>query len=281
MKTLSASLALAALLLFGAKLGADEEKAERGLADRIQDLNLTEDQETRIVDIRKEFRTKNAEAIKELAAVVKEELEKVRAVLTAEQKEKLQTLKEERREAREDCLAHRIAHLRDLDLTDDEMAKIADIRKEFRPRIAKAMKGLEGLLSDEQRKAREEGLKAGKRRKEVLESLKLTDEQKEKVVTVAKEVGGGVREELERIRDVLNAGQKEKLQELKDETKERVRDRMAHRIANLKDLDLTDEQKTKLAEIRKEYRPKIHEAGNKLRATFREEVEMIVAAIKG
>jgi len=281
MKTLSAALALAALLLFGAKLAADEPKAEGGLAERLQDLNLTEDQETKIADIVKECRTKNAEAIKELAAVVKEETDKVRAVLTPEQREKLQTLKEERKEAREECLAHRLAHLRDVDLTDDEMEKIADIRKEFRPRIAKAMKGLEGLLNEEQRKAREEGLKAGKRRKEVLESLKLTDEQKEKVATVAKEVGSVVREEMEKIRDVLSAGQKEKLQELKEERKERVRDRLAHRIANFKDLDLTDEQKTKLMEIRKEYRPRIHEAGNKLRAAFREEVEMIVAAIKG
>jgi Spy/CpxP family protein refolding chaperone len=281
MKTLSVALALAALLSFGAKLAADEAKAERGLAERVQDLNLTEEQETRIADIRKEYRPKNAEAIKELAAVVKEELEKVGAVLTAEQKEKLQTLKEERKEAREDCLPHRLAHLRNLDLTDEEMAKIADIRKEFRPRIVKAMKELEGLLTDEQKKAREEALKAGKRRKEVLESFKLTDEQKEKVTAVAKEVGSAVREEMEKIRDVLSAGQKEKLQDLKEERKEQVRDRQAHRIANLKDLDLTEEQKTKLAEIRKEYRPRIQEAGNKLRTTFREEVEMIVAAIKG
>src|SRR5262249_59679403 len=111
--------------------------------------------------------------------------------------------------------------------------------------------------------------------------LKLTDEQKEKLAAVAKEVGSAVREEMEKIRDVLTAGQKEKLQDLKEERAEHVRDRQAHRIANLKDLELTDEQKTKLAEIRKEYRPKIQEAGNKLRASFREEVEMIVAALKG
>ena len=54
---------------------------------------------------------------------------------------------------------------------------------------------MEGLLSDEQKKAREEGLKAGKKRREVLASLKLTDEQKEKVEAVAKEVGTLVREE--------------------------------------------------------------------------------------
>ena len=43
------------------------------------------------------------------------------------------------------------------------------------------MEGLQGLLTDDQKKAREEALKAGKKRREVLESLKLTDEQKEKV----------------------------------------------------------------------------------------------------
>jgi Spy/CpxP family protein refolding chaperone len=280
MRILSALLALG-MLAFGANHAADEPKAEGGLVERIQDLNLTEAQETRIADIIKEYRPKNTEAMKELASLVKEEMEKVRAVLTTAQKEKLETLKEERKENREECLAHRVAHLKELDLTDDELAQIGDIRKEFRPRVARAMQSLQGLLNDTQRKAREEGLKAGKTRKEVLQSFNLTDEQKDKVGAVAKEVGAAVREEMEKIRDLLSAGQKEKLQELKDEGSEKVRDRLAHRIANLKDLELTDEQKTKLAEIRKEYRPRIHEAGNKFRASVREEVEMIVAAIKG
>jgi hypothetical protein len=34
-------------------------------------------------------------------------------------------------------------------------------------------------------------------------------------------------------------------------------------------------------EIRKEFRPKVHEAGNKLRGLVREEVEQIVSVIKG
>src|SRR6185436_14029655 len=151
-----------------------------------------------------------------------------------------------RKDSREECLAHRIAHLKELDLTDDELTKIGEIRSEFRPRIAKARKQLEGLLSSEQKEAREEGLKAGKKRREILASLKFTDDQKEKVAAVAKEVGALVHEEAEKIRDLLTAGQKEELQELQDERRERVRDRLAHRIANLKDLNLTDEQKTKL-----------------------------------
>jgi Spy/CpxP family protein refolding chaperone len=48
-----------------------------------------------------------------------------------------------------------------------------------------------------------------------------------------------------------------------------------------RDLNLTEDQKAQLAEIRKEYRPKVHEAGNRLRAAVREEVEAIVAVLKG
>jgi Spy/CpxP family protein refolding chaperone len=281
MRTLITVLAVAALMALGANPAAGQAKAEVVVVERIQDLNLTPEQETKIADVMKDFRAKNEAAMKDLASAVKEEVEKVRAVLTPEQREKLQTLKEERREAREECLAHRFAHLKELDLTDDEMTKIGEIRREFRPRIVKAMQGLEGLLSDDQKRTREEALKAGKTRKEVLESLKLTDAQKDKVAAVAKETGALVREEMEKVRDVLTASQREKLQDLKDERSEQVRDRLAHRIANLRDLNLTDEQKTKLAEIRKEYRPKIYEAGNRLRAAIRDEVEMILTVIKG
>jgi Spy/CpxP family protein refolding chaperone len=90
-----------------------------------------------------------------------------------------------------------------------------------------------------------------------------------------------VREELEKIRDVLTEGQKEKVQEFREERRERVRDRKAHAIANAKELNLTDDQKAKIMEIRKEFAPKVHEAGNKLRATVREEAEAILAVIKG
>jgi Spy/CpxP family protein refolding chaperone len=215
-----------------------------------------------------------------LAAAVKEEVEKARAVLTAEQKEKLAATKDERRERRSEGLAERIAHLEELDLTTEEMNKIVEIRKEFRPRLEKVLKELHGLLTPEQREAREEGLKAGKKRREIVASLKLTDEQKEKVQNVCKEVGTVVREEMEQIRDILTASQKEKIQEFREERRERVRDRHAHRIANLKELNLTEEQRTKITDIRKEYAPRVHEAGNKLRATVREEIEQIVAVLK-
>ena len=286
MRTLMGAVALAVGVSVYAALptSAEDKAGEKpsgGLTARVQDLNLTDDQETKIAEIRKKYKPKVQKAAKDLAAVVKEEVDKVRDVLTEDQKTKLKEAKEERQKHRAEGLAQRIARLEEVDLTDGEITKIKDIRKEYRPKIEKALKELHGLLTDDQKEAREKALKAGKKRREVLKSMKLTDEQKEKVQAVGKEVATIVKEEMEKIRDVLSEEQKAKLLELKDERKERVRDRRACRIANFKDLDLSDEQKTKIMEIRKEYRPKVHEAGNKLRATIREEVEAILAVIKG
>jgi Spy/CpxP family protein refolding chaperone len=254
--------------------------AAGGLAERIQDLDLTDQQEAKIAEIRKECRPKVQEAAKELAGFLKDEVERVRAVLTPEQRAKLEAAREEHKEHRGEGLAQRIAHLEELHLTEAEMAKIGEIRTEFRPRIEQAMRQLHGLLTDQQKQARYEALQAGKKRREVLQSMNLTDAQREKLHAVGKEVATLVREEMEKIRDVLTTEQREALQELRAERRERVRDRMAHRIANLQDLNLTDAQKTQIADIRKEFWPKVHEAGNKLRALVREEVEAIVAVIK-
>ena len=287
MRTLVAVLTLAVmsvgagLYVAGEAEGQNRQRAGEGLAERIQDLNLTDEQEAKIADIRKECRPEVEKAAKELATVVKEEVDKIRKICTPEQQQKLRAMAEERKEHRFEGLCERVAHLRELDLTDAEVAKIADIRKEFRPKIEKAMEGLRGTLTAEQRQAREEALKAGKRRREVLAALQLTDEQKEKVQAVGKEVGALIREEMAQVRDVLSAEQKEKLLELKDERKDRVRDQLAHRVANAKELNLSEEQKAQIQEVRKEYRPKVQEAGNKFRAAVRDEVAQILAVIKG
>ena len=287
MRNLSALVTLTMAMLVCQKFApAQEQKREdregvrERLAARMADLQLTDEQDTKIAEIRKECRPKVKAAAEELAAVVKEEVEKVRALLTSQQKEKLETLKEEREERRFEGVAERLAHLRDIDLTDAEIAQIGEIREEYRPKIEKVMKELTALLTDEQKKAREEGLKSGKSRREIRESLNLNDEQKAKVEAIGKELVAVVRDELEKINSLLTAEQQEKLPELKEERKERVRDRWAHRIANLADLNLTDEQKTKIAEIRQEYRPKVHEAGNQLRAAVRKEVAQILAVVK-
>src|SRR6516225_10177655 len=191
MRTLMSVVALAVgVSVYAVLPAAAEDKAKAGgkLAERIQDLNLTDEQEAKIADIRKEYRPRVQEAAKELGAVVKDEVDKARAVLTPEQRTKLAAEKEERKEFRAERLAERIAHVEELDLTDDEVAKFAEIRKEYRPKIEKAMEGLNGLLTDDQKKAREEGLKAGKKRREILASLNLTEDQKAKVEAVGKEV---------------------------------------------------------------------------------------------
>jgi len=287
MRTVKAvSLLAGALLACSALYADDKAKADQqgvggGLIARIQDLDLTDQQEAKIADIRQGYQPKVHEAAKDLATLEKEEVEKARGVLTDEQKTKLAAQKEERPERRAERLAERIVHLEQLDLTDGEMTKITAIREEYRPKIVKALESLKGSLTDAQRQAREDSLKADKKRREVIASLNLTGDQKEKFEAVSKEVRNLIREELEKMLEVLTEGQQEKLQEFKDERKEHVRDRMAHAIMNAKDLNLTDEQKTQLAEIRQTYRPKMHEAGNKLRATVKEEVEAIVNVLKG
>ncbi len=220
-------------------------------------------------------------ASKSLAELVKEEVEKVRGILTDEQKNTLKALKEENKEHRAKSLAEKMAHFEDLDLTEAEMTKIADIRKEFQPKIMKAMESLKGLLSPEQKEAREDALKAGKKHKEIIAMLKLSDDQKEKLAAVGKEIVPLVREEMEKVRDVLTEGQKEKLLDFKEERKEQVRDHHCYMISTLKSLNLTDQQKSQIAAIRKEYRPKIQEAGNALRAVVREELQAIISAFKG
>jgi Spy/CpxP family protein refolding chaperone len=285
MKTLMAAwvlvvgVSVSPILPVAAQDKADQPSAG-ALAERVQDLHLTDDQEAKIADIRKEYRPKVQMVGKVLAALVKEEVEKVRAVLTAEQTTKLAAMKEDRQEFRAERLAERIAHMAELDLTDAEVSRIAEIRKDYHPKFVKALEGLKSILTDDQKRIREEGLKAGKKRLEILASLKLTDAQKNQVEAIGKELRSLVHQQLEVMRDLLTEGQKEKLLEFKEERRERVRDRMAHRIANLKELNLTEGQVTKITDIRKEYRPKVHEAGSQLRGIVREEVEQIVAVLK-
>jgi Spy/CpxP family protein refolding chaperone len=287
MKTLRALLILVAALAVCAALSAaragqeDRNGVGQGLVERIQDLHLTDEQETKIADIQKECRPKVEEAAKEVSELVKEEIEKIHPLLTPEQREKLQAMREERKEHRAGGLVAKLAHLKELHLTEGEMSQIHQIRTEFRPKVAKAMEGFKGILNDEQRKTREEGLAAGKKHREVLESLNLTAAQKEKAAEVGKEVRNTVREEMEKIRDVLSAEQQEKLGELKDERHDRARDRLASAIVNSREVNLTEEQKASISKIRAEFRPKIHEAGNKLRAAVRNEMEMVLAVIKG
>jgi Spy/CpxP family protein refolding chaperone len=273
------AFAFSTVLLLCTQLAAQEVRVL--LVERFQDLNLTDEQEAKIKSIQDQNRPEIQSAAQSLAATVKEEVDKVMAILTPEQKEKLASLKEERKGLRAEGLSEKIARLQELDLSDGEIAQIEAIRRETRPMVTKAMDELRGILTEEQRRNREQALQAGKKHKEVLESLKLTDAQKEKVLSVCRECCSAIHGELAKLKGMFTTQQQAKVADLREERKENVRDRQAHRIANLKELNLTEEQRSKIAEIRKEYRPKIQDAGNRLRASVREELHAIGEVLKG
>ena len=260
--------------------GAQQLEGGGASTERLRDIGLSEAQEATIAGVRDEYAPKVEEAVTALKSVADEEVDKLRAVLTPEQLLKIEKNKEERQTLRVEGLAERIAHLRDLDLTEDEKTKIGEIRKEYRPKILQALEGLRGTLTPEQAKVREDALKAGKSRREVIASLQLKDDQRAKVESVGKEVRTLVQEELAKIRDVLNPEQQEKIGAMKEDLREQVRDRLAFGIANLQELALTDQQVSQIKAIRAEYRPKVQEAGNRLRAIVREEIAAVVTVLK-
>ena len=215
-----------------------------------------------------------------MKTLVKEEVDQIRNVLSPEQLPKVKAILEERKEAKEESLAQSIASLKDLDLTEAEVAKIGEIRNEYRAKIEGAVKQLGSLLSDMQKTAREEAIKADKWRREILQVLNLTSAERAELGNIAKEFKDLVGNEAAKIKGVLTAEQKETLQDLSAERKELVRDRLAHQIANLRDLNLTEQQKESLMSIRQEFRPKVQEAGNRLRSVIGEELGKIVDVVK-
>jgi len=105
MRTLMAVVvpAVGVLVYAAMPAAAEQGSAERaggGLAARLQDLDLTDEQEAKITNIRKEHRPKVQKAARELAVVVKEEVDKVRGVLTPKQRTKLEAAKDKRQELR-------------------------------------------------------------------------------------------------------------------------------------------------------------------------------------
>jgi Spy/CpxP family protein refolding chaperone len=286
MRTLSIVFTLAAIVACPRCAVAQQQTTDQKeggvemIVERICDLSLTDDQEMKIESVRKDFRPKIGDAAKELAGVVKEEVDKVRDVLTPEQRDKIKAL-EDRNENRREHLAARLAHLKDLHLSDAEKAQFEEIREQYKPKVEKLVTDMGAVLSDEQKTTRKEGLKAGKTRREIRDSLNLTNDQKEKLESIGKDLVGVVRDELDKMKSVLTSSQQEQIAEFRSERRDQARDRLACAISNFGDLDLTAEQKSKIKSIREEYRPKVHEAGNKLRSLARDEVSQILDIVKG
>ena len=119
--------------------------------------------------------------------------------------------------------------LQGVTLTDEQKAKVKDIRKEFGPKLADAQKKVDDVLTDDQKKARDEAVKAakdaGKSPREVMaagrEAVKLTDEQKGKMKDVYKDMMA-VRMELRgKLAEVLTAEQKEQLEKNVEQMKKK------------------------------------------------------------
>ncbi len=97
MRTLGAVVTLMALGLLCPSLWSDDKDKDKDIrevvVERIQELNLSDEQEAKIADIRKDYEPKVKEAAKELATIVKEEEDDIRNVLTPDQKDKLKNFK--------------------------------------------------------------------------------------------------------------------------------------------------------------------------------------------
>lgn len=100
-----------------------------------------------------------------------------------------------------------------LDLTEEQKAKVVELRKEFGPKLAELTKAV-GLTKEDrearmaaQKEAKEKGLKGKEMRDYVAAKAPLTDEQKEAQKAVM-QLNGKIREKLA---SILTDEQKEKL----------------------------------------------------------------------
>lgn len=109
--------------------------------------------------------------------------------------------------------------LQGVTLTDDQKAKLDEVKKEFGPKLAETMQKIDSVLTDEQKKARAEAATAakaaGKKGKEMAqaieEALKLTDEQKTKMAELKKQMGELEKSLREKVISVLTPEQKDQL----------------------------------------------------------------------
>lgn len=123
--------------------------------------------------------------------------------------------------------------LEGIELTDEQKTTLKELRKEMGPKLQEIRKKMIGIISDEQRKARAEAVKAakeaGKTGKELREAVqaavKLTEEQKAKMAEVRKAMGELQKEIRQKIVEMLTPEQREavkaKLKKARAEAKKR------------------------------------------------------------
>lgn len=126
-------------------------------------------------------------------------------------------------------MIERLANVKGLNLTDDQKTKLEALKKEYQPKNKEARAKLDSIVTDEQKKARDEAMKAakaaGKKGREVFEAgraaMKFTDEQKTKMQEAFKAMGELRKEINGKVMNVLTPEQKDLLKKMRPPRKER------------------------------------------------------------
>ncbi len=113
----------------------------------------------------------------------------------------------------------RIERVKDLNLTDDQKAKLADLKKEYAPKLKELSGTRDKVLTADQKKARDDAMKAakdaGKSRREIFQAgmaaVKLTDAQKTKLAEGRKAMEALNKEIMDKVNKVLTPEQQEVL----------------------------------------------------------------------
>ena len=108
-----------------------------------------------------------------------------------------------------------------LDLNEDQKEKLGKVRDDFEAKQKAIHEKIAALLTDDQKQiakdAMENAKQAGKMGRDVFQkleaSLKLTDEQKQKIEPIGKEFQGLANDAMKQVMDLLTPEQKEKLQQ--------------------------------------------------------------------
>jgi Spy/CpxP family protein refolding chaperone len=119
--------------------------------------------------------------------------------------------------------------VRGLELSDAQKAKLEEIKKEQGPKMREAYEKMSSILTEDQKKAREEAMKAareaGKSREESREAIdkavKLTDEQKKKQDEMRKSMEESQKSLREKVLAVLTPAQQETVKKRMAEMQER------------------------------------------------------------
>jgi len=201
---------------------SDEQRQARGEAFKAgreagksrEEVQKAVDEAMKVTD---EQKAKMSEVRKEMGKLQEQLREKATGLLTPAQKEKLPK--------RGPPPFAGADMLRGIELTADQKTKLEELHKEFEPKVRELGQKMEGILTDQQRKARDEAMKAGREagkewreiRSAAEAAAKITDEQRAKMNDLSAEMGKVHRELREKAMELLTPAQKEQLQKAQEQ----------------------------------------------------------------